>query len=199
MIEKLAQAVEGVGCTPPCHCTFHKVHWVYFYIHSILVKKLDERWWGWGVHAHPLSLYLPSRTSCRVRSNLEGRYTPSISTIPLYVLCAIYTIMYKVVLYALAERADTLPLFLLYPYMYYLLSTHKQSCCIRSSWEGRYTPPISTLPLYVLCAIYYHKQSCGARSSWVGRYTPPISNLPIYVLCAAPDSSLSTVPLLNRA
>jgi hypothetical protein len=41
-------------------------------------------WWkkpalageGWGVHAHPLSLYLPSRTSCSVRSSWEGRYTP---------------------------------------------------------------------------------------------------------------------------
>ncbi len=28
------------------------------------------------------------------------------------------TIMYKVVVYAPAERADSLPLFLLYPYMY---------------------------------------------------------------------------------
>ncbi len=26
-----------------------------------------------------------------------------------------------------------------------------QSCRVRSSWEGRYTPPISTLPLNVLC------------------------------------------------
>ncbi len=30
----------------------------------------------------------------------------------------ISTIMYKVVMYAPAERADTLPLFLIYPYMY---------------------------------------------------------------------------------
>ncbi len=30
----------------------------------------------------------------------------------------IYAIMYKVVVYAPAERAETLPLFLLYPYMY---------------------------------------------------------------------------------
>ncbi len=32
--------------------------------------------------------------------------------------CTISTITYKVVVYALAERADTLSLFLLYPYMY---------------------------------------------------------------------------------
>ncbi len=30
---------------------------------------------------------------------------------------------------------------------------HVQSCGVRSSWEGRYTPPISTLPLYVLCGL----------------------------------------------
>ncbi len=36
----------------------------------------------------------------------------------------------------------------LYNYIYY----HVQSCDVRSSWEGRYTPSISSLPLYVLCA-----------------------------------------------
>ncbi len=49
--------------------------------------KISPGWWGRGVHAHPLSLYLPSRTK----------------------LCTVY---------APAERADTLLLFLLYPYMY---------------------------------------------------------------------------------
>ncbi len=33
---------------------------------------------------------------------------------------------YKVVVYASAERADTLPLFLLYPYMYYVVYSIKQ-------------------------------------------------------------------------
>ncbi len=28
---------------------------------------------------------------------------------------------------------------------------HVQSCSLRSSWQGRYTPTISTLPPYVLC------------------------------------------------
>ncbi len=47
--------------------------------------KSSLSWWGWRVHAHPLSnIYL------------------------------------KVVVYALAERADSLPLFLLYPYMYFV-------------------------------------------------------------------------------
>ncbi len=35
----------------------------------------------------------------------------------------LFTITYKVVVYAPAERADTLPLFLLYPYMYSVLTT----------------------------------------------------------------------------
>ncbi len=45
--------------------------------------KISPGWWGWGRHAHPLSLYLPSRT--------------------------------KVTVYAPAERADTFPVFHLYP------------------------------------------------------------------------------------
>ncbi len=39
---------------------------------------------------------------------------------------------------------------------------HQQSCSVRSSWEGRYNPLISSLE---------------------GRYTPPFSPLPLYVLC----------------
>ena len=39
--------------------------------------------WGWGVHAHPLSLYLPSRTKLLCTLQLRGQiYTRS-----LYVLC----------------------------------------------------------------------------------------------------------------
>ena len=46
--------------------------------------KICPGWWGWGVHSHPLSLYLPSRTKLDVR--WEGLYTPPISTLPLYLL-----------------------------------------------------------------------------------------------------------------
>jgi hypothetical protein len=28
---------------------------------------------------------------------------------------------------------------------------HVQSCSVRFSWQGRYTPPVSSLPLYTLC------------------------------------------------
>ncbi len=51
--------------------------------------KISSGWWGWGVHAHLLSLHLPSRF--HVQS------------------CSVY---------APAEWADTLILFHLYPYMY---------------------------------------------------------------------------------
>ncbi len=37
------------------------------------------------------------------------------------------------------------------PSPFHYIYHHIQSCSVRSSWEGRYTPPISPLPLYVLC------------------------------------------------
>ncbi len=51
--------------------------------------KISPGWWGWGVHAHPLSLYLPSRPKLQytVRSSWEGRYTPPISSLFLCTLC----------------------------------------------------------------------------------------------------------------
>jgi hypothetical protein len=54
--------------------------------------KISPGWWAWGVHAHPLSLYLPSRTTlqCTVRSSWEGRYTPSISSQPLCRLLCVH-------------------------------------------------------------------------------------------------------------
>ncbi len=37
------------------------------------------------------------------------------------------------------------------PPPFHCIYHHKQSCGVRSSWEGRYTPPFSSLPLHVLC------------------------------------------------
>jgi hypothetical protein len=34
--------------------------------------KISPAWWGWGVHAHPLSLYLPSRTKLQCTLQLSG-------------------------------------------------------------------------------------------------------------------------------
>jgi hypothetical protein len=40
---------------------------------------------------------------------------------------------------------------------------HVQSCGVRSRWEGRYTPPVSTLPQYELCGVIQRNLglSCG--------------------------------------
>ncbi len=35
------------------------------------------------------------------------------------------------------------------PTPFHSLYHHVQSCSVRSSWEGRHTPPISSLPLYI--------------------------------------------------
>jgi hypothetical protein len=40
------------------------------------------------------------------------------------------------------------------PNPFHYIYHHVRSCGARSSWEGRYTPPFSNLPLYVLCG--YH-------------------------------------------
>jgi hypothetical protein len=53
---------------------------------------------------------------------------------------AVHSIMEK--LAQSGECGDARP----FPFTIY---HHVQSCSIRSSWEGRYTPPISSLPLYV--------------------------------------------------
>ncbi len=37
------------------------------------------------------------------------------------------------------------------PFPFHSIYHHEQSCGVRSSWAGRYTPPISPLPLYILC------------------------------------------------
>ncbi len=45
-------------------------------------------WWGWGVHAHPLSLSLPSRAKLQCTLQLSGQNTLSpTSSLPIYVLC----------------------------------------------------------------------------------------------------------------
>ncbi len=42
--------------------------------------KISPGWWGWGVHAHPLSLHLPSPV--KLQSTLQlGRYTDPVSSL----------------------------------------------------------------------------------------------------------------------
>ncbi len=42
-------------------------------------------------------------------------------------------------------------LLIIVPYRTSVFYHHVQSCGVRSSWEGGYTSPFSTLPLYILC------------------------------------------------
>jgi hypothetical protein len=41
--------------------------------------------------------------------------------------------------------------------------TYKESCSLRSSWEGGYTPPISSLPLQIICD---QKEGVGNLEFW---------------------------------
>ncbi len=48
----------------------------------------------------------------------------------------ISTIMYKAVVYAPAERADTLPIFLLYPYVYFCAGPHPSTKGWGRGWKS---------------------------------------------------------------
>ncbi len=45
------------------------------------VGKIRPGWWGWGVQAHPLSLFLPSRTQLKCTLQLKGHFQSFISTL----------------------------------------------------------------------------------------------------------------------
>ncbi len=55
----------------------HRVHKEWYYplsgVHSIMMEKLTQAGEGGGVHAHPLSLYLPSRTKLWCTLHLRGQ------------------------------------------------------------------------------------------------------------------------------
>ncbi len=55
----------------------HRAHtewqWPISEIHPIMMEKSAWLWWGWGVHAHPLSLYWPSRTKLQCTLQLRGQ------------------------------------------------------------------------------------------------------------------------------
>jgi hypothetical protein len=62
---------------------YHRVHTEWqlprFGVYIPSWWKISPAWWEWWVHIHLVQ-------SCGVRSSWEGRYTPPISTLPLYVL-----------------------------------------------------------------------------------------------------------------
>jgi hypothetical protein len=45
-------------------------------VYYIMMEKISPVWWGCGVHAHLLSLYLPSRTKlwCMLRGQIHFPY-----------------------------------------------------------------------------------------------------------------------------
>jgi hypothetical protein len=52
------------------------------------------------------------------------------------------------------------------PSPFHSICHHEQSCAVRSSWEGRYTPPISPLPIYVLCGHVLYGRHCIVLPLW---------------------------------
>ncbi len=53
---------------------------LFFGVHSIMMVKSAQPGvgWGWGVHAHPLSLYLPSRAKLWCTFQLSGQIHSSL-------------------------------------------------------------------------------------------------------------------------
>ena len=70
-----------------CYRVHTEWQWPLFDVHFIMMAKSAQPGEGGGVHTLPLLLYLPSRARLCVRSSWEGRCTPPISPLPLYVLC----------------------------------------------------------------------------------------------------------------
>jgi hypothetical protein len=52
------------------------------------------------------------------------------------------------------------------PTPFHYIYHHVQSCGVRSNWEGRYTPLISTLPPYVLCGCTFY-QNIRYLCNWI--------------------------------
>jgi hypothetical protein len=70
-LQKLRACVTnyGVGIFNTFFCS-QSTRWV-AYIPSWW--KISPAWWGWGVHTHPLFLYLPSRTKLQCTLQVSGQ------------------------------------------------------------------------------------------------------------------------------
>jgi hypothetical protein len=83
---------RGWACTPhPCtpESGNHRVHRVAtaaFWRTFSHEGKIGPGWWGWGVHAHPPSLHLPSPVKLQCTLQLSGHTNP-VSSLGKYVLC----------------------------------------------------------------------------------------------------------------
>ncbi len=59
--------------------------------------KIGPGWWGWGLHAHPLSLLLPSPVKLQCTLQLSGQTQNPVSSLVKYVLCGFrYTTLWTV-------------------------------------------------------------------------------------------------------
>ncbi len=88
--------------------------------------KIGPAWWGCGAHPPPFTLFTITYKLWYIRSSWEGRYTPFIFPLPLYVLCGInwsgnsvlssmYAVISKAIAYALYFFEEEC--FLLSPYV----------------------------------------------------------------------------------
>ncbi len=90
------------------------------------------------------------KPSCGVCSSWEGRETASVSHLPLSPLCSQWPLsgIHSIMMEKSSQPGDCHGCT---PAPFHWIYLYVQSCCVRSSWEGRYTFPISILSLYVLC------------------------------------------------
>ncbi len=58
-------------------------------------RKISPGWWVWGIHAHPPSLYSPSRTKLQCTLQLSGQIH-SVSSLSIYVLSGTHSLTTRV-------------------------------------------------------------------------------------------------------
>ncbi len=110
------------------------------FLHTFNHDKISTDWWGWGGH----SIYHHVQ-SCSVRSSWEGRYTPSLASLPLNVLCVTHSGYLFVLI-----RERQLGLIFLKDFQYSFVvagsPSHSCSCWVRpvSSWAPSSRPWITS-------------------------------------------------------
>ncbi len=71
------------------HHRVHRVATAAFWRTFSHEGKIGPGWWGWGVHAYPLLLHLPSPVKLQCTLQLSGQTNP-ISSLGNYVLCGLH-------------------------------------------------------------------------------------------------------------
>ncbi len=71
----------------PCHRVHTQWQWPLSGIYSIMIAKSAQPGQGGGCTRFPFQSIFHHERSCGLCSSWEGRYTPLISPLPLYVLC----------------------------------------------------------------------------------------------------------------